>query len=344
MKLAFTFFFLFYFPGFFAFSLFLVAQADPAAVAPRGSRKIPDPYRSNKRADTPSSSIVNSHLAYTPSAGGGSLSTTGSVATQKEKGPPPDLSSLLGALGGGQDGSGQRGAATPGDGSNQVGGDPAINNAPANQPYNATDSSSDPNFGPPVNGTDFSSAKCGKTQATWVTHYGSDPTKYANAAEERMEGGPLDRHGGRLNSVEESIQNGRPVSVAGDIHGEFGRRCNQSPKKACLILLCYKNFDQVFPEYRARFPGVQKDCLIGVVVDTGGAFYGTNGRKIDVATRSIEKARKISGGGRYYEIETDDCNASRDDKRKCEVNNVTAACLADGTGAVNKSNSGGGVQ
>lgn len=338
MKLAFSFCLLF------CFAATASAQTDLAQIAPKGSRKIPDPYRSVKRSDTPSPSIVNTHLAYTPSASGGSLSSTGSLGTKKEKGPPPDLSSLLSALGGGKDGAGQRGAAQPGDGSNQVGGDPAINNAPANQPYNATDSTSDPNFRPPVDGTDYSSAKCGKTQATWVTHYGSDPTKYANEAEKRMEGGPKDRHNGYLNSVEESIQNSRPVSVAGDIHGEFGRRCNQSPKKACLILLCYKNFDQVFPEYRARFPAVQKDCLIGVVVDTGGAFYGTNGNKIDVATRSIEKARKISGGGRYYEIETDDCNSSTDDKRTCKVNNVTAACLADGTGAVNKSTGGGGVQ
>lgn len=321
--------------------------------APKNSRKIPSTYKryedpTNKKTDataattTSATSGLPSIPGYTPAAE--TMTTAGSPAVSKKEKKPIDLASILSALAGGGGGGG-----TPGDGGAGPGGDPAILNAPANQEYNASGSSTDSGFtpsgpapapnvtgssedyGPEVHGTDYSKASCGLTQSTWVTHYGSDPSKYSGPKEAKLEGGPKDRHGRLLNSVEESIQNGQPVSLAGDIYNEFGQRCNQSPKSACLMLLCYNNFDQVYPEYRARFPGVQKNCLIGVITDTGGAFFGTNGKKIDVATRSIEKARKISGAGRYYEIETDSCKkASGRDKRNCVVNNVQAACVADG--------------
>ncbi len=142
-----------------------------------------------------------------------------------------------------------------------------------------------------------------------------------------MEGGSLDRHGKTLNSVEDSIRNGRPISLAGDQFGNFGQRCNKSPSQSCLMLVCYQNFDRVFSNYRARFPGVQKNCLIGVVVDTGDAFNGTSGRKIDVATEDIVKARTLSGPGRYFEIESAGCNSGSGDKRACLVNNLQASCV-----------------
>lgn len=307
-----------------------------ADMAPRGSRKIPKMY---KRADTPAAPAapaLPSIAGYTPSTPS-ATPTAGSpgVAEKKEKTDPSALLQALSGLGKGGGGGGDSGsgASSPGNGSASAGGDPAILNAPPSREYGATDSAEDTSFkpsGPPASGTDFSKASCGKTQSTWITHYGSDPSQYSGPKEARLEGGSKDRHGRQLNSVEESIHNGRPVSLAGDIYGEFGRRCNQSPSKACLMLVCYENFDATYPEYRARFPGVQANCLIGAIVDTGGAFYGTNGQKIDVATRDIKKARKISGSGRYYELETETCNRSSGDKRDCVINNIQAACSPGG--------------
>jgi hypothetical protein len=174
------------------------------------------------------------------------------------------------------------------------------------------------------------SANCGLTQSTLITHYGADPSQYKSARQALMEGGAIDRYGQKLNSVEQSIKNGRPVSLAGDTQGQFGSRCNTSPSRSCLMLVCYDNFDQTFPEYRSRFPGVQKNCLIGVVVDTGGAFTGTSGRKIDVAVNDIKKAETLSADGRYFEIEASNCKAGAD-KRACPVNSLMATCVPAGT-------------
>lgn len=342
----------------------------------RGSRKIPhtykryedptnkkaDPKVSEKTADTTGSATATapSIAAYTPAGSPVTPAASTGVDKKDKNKQPLDLSSILSALGGGGGG----GAGSPGDGSGGAGGDPGILNAPANTPYNPSGSNTDSGFtpagpaprpnlsgstedyGPEVHGTDYSKASCGLTQSTWVTHYGSDASQYGSAAEAKLEGGEKDRHGRKLNSVEESIKNGRPVSLAGDKDGEFGRRCNQSPTKACLMLVCYEKFDEVFPEYRARFPGVQKNCLIGAIVDTGGAFYGSNGGKIDVATRSITKARTISGAGRYYEIQTDTCKKGVGDKRDCVVNNIQAACVPEGSnsGTGNPKGQGSGRQ
>jgi hypothetical protein len=192
-------------------------------------------------------------------------------------------------------------------------------------------------------GAQGSAASCSGGEKTKVTHYGSDPTKYASAKESKLEGGSRTRYGKELNSVEQSIKNGNPVSLAGDTEGAFGQRCNRKDS-ACMMLVCYPKFDATYPEYRAKFPGVQKNCLIGLIEDTGGAFKGKGGSKIDVATQSIEKARKISGDGSWTEIKTLGCDGSVDAKRKCVVSNVKAECggASGGDEAVASSSSSGG--
>ncbi|MGE4130275.1 MAG: SH3 domain-containing protein [Bdellovibrionales bacterium] len=180
---------------------------------------------------------------------------------------------------------------------------------------------------PPLTGGPIlgSTVSCENRRSTFITHYGANPATYASAAEARMEGGSKDRYGLPLTSVEESIRNGRPVSLAADHTGSFGRECNRKGNP-CLMLVCYSQFDRLYPSYRRKFPGVPANCLIGVIVDTGGAFGGSNGRKIDVAVQNRRVYQSVSGSGSYTKISTPTCEGSVSKKRVCDVSSLRVAC------------------
>lgn len=171
---------------------------------------------------------------------------------------------------------------------------------------------------------------CGNSHRTTVTHYGSDPTRYASLAEANMEGGEFDRWGkdpkkNKLNSVEEAIKNKRPVSLAGDTKGGFGKRCN-SRNSACLMLVCYPSFDKNYPNYRRTFPNVPKNCMIGAVVDTGSAFTHKGGTKLDVATKDIQIARSLKETGEWTELQSPNCKGGAGVVRACDVSKLEINC------------------
>lgn len=126
-----------------------------------------------------------------------------------------------------------------------------------------------------------------------------------------MEGGPCTNRGNivkkkgkalgctggeYLNSVEDSIQNKRPVSVAADDKGAFGASCNSvRGDKRCTILIYLQGFDRLYPNYHKSFPHLPKDTFIALVEDTGGDFHYTKGHRFDIAVRSRQLARAAPG-------------------------------------------------
>ena len=121
-----------------------------------------------------------------------------------------------------------------------------------------------------------------KVRSTHLTFYNPNSNS-------RMEGGPRNRYTEFINDVYDAIKNGRPVSIAADYLGAFGAECNQRHNR-CLVLIKAIGFDQLFPEYRKKFPLLPANTFIGLVEDTGGAFYHTQGRKFDIAVRSAKLA------------------------------------------------------
>lgn len=132
---------------------------------------------------------------------------------------------------------------------------------------------------------------CLSDNRSLLTHYNSDPTSYRSQEEADMEGGSKTRYGEPLNSVEQAIHNGRPVSLAADIYGSFGKRCNKRNSR-CTLLVYSRGFDKRYPNYKTKFPGLPADTFVGIVEDTGGAFYHKGTAKIDLAVRN----RKIANG------------------------------------------------
>lgn len=107
-----------------------------------------------------------------------------------------------------------------------------------------------------------------------------------------MEGGPINRFTERINSVEDAIRNGRPVTVAADIYGPFGEMCNQRDKR-CLLLIRLPGFDTAYPSYRKKFAKLPRNSFIALVEDTGGAFFNTEGKRFDIAVRSHNLAGAV---------------------------------------------------
>ena len=110
-----------------------------------------------------------------------------------------------------------------------------------------------------------------------------------------MEGGGLDLFSERINSVEDSIKNGRPITLAADKYGKFGSACNREDQR-CLMLIHTKGFDRTFPGYRQKFKYLPKDTFLGIIEDTGGAFAGKAGTRMDIAVRNRSLARAVPGG------------------------------------------------
>lgn len=105
-----------------------------------------------------------------------------------------------------------------------------------------------------------------------------------------MEGGSENRYTERIQSIQSAIRTGNPVTVAMDIHGEWGKQCNRADKR-CTLLVCNKGFDRAFPKYRERFPAVPDNCFLAIVEDTGGRFYHKGTKKLDIASASRAHAR-----------------------------------------------------
>lgn len=110
-------------------------------------------------------------------------------------------------------------------------------------------------------------------------------TFYNPNSSSSMEGGPRNRYQEPIHSVEDAIQKGVPISVAADVYGSFGKECNQKDRR-CTLLFHAKGFDRLFPEYRKRFRNLPKDTFIGIVEDTGGAFFHAGPTHFDLAVRS----------------------------------------------------------
>jgi hypothetical protein len=126
----------------------------------------------------------------------------------------------------------------------------------------------------------------------------SKPTVYNPSINNSMEGGNKNRFGEPINSVEDAIKNGRPVTVAMDYQGNFGKQCNSGRGKSgnrCLMLVSLNGFDKTFPGYARKFPNLPVNSFLAMVEDTGGAFKGKGTGKIDIASRSTSLYR--NGGG-----------------------------------------------
>lgn len=111
------------------------------------------------------------------------------------------------------------------------------------------------------------------------------PSVYNPNISNSMEGGPLNRFGETINSVEDAARNGRPVTVAMDFHGEFGLKCNKKSAR-CLLLVQVPGFDRTYPKYARRFPHLPSNSFLAVVEDTGGAFVNKGTGKIDIPFRT----------------------------------------------------------
>jgi hypothetical protein len=154
-------------------------------------------------------------------------------------------------------------------------------------------------------------------------------TFYDPSVNSRLEGGNRDAFGETINSIEDAERNGRPVTIAADNYGSFGRQCNRESKR-CLVLIHTAGFDTYFPAYRKRFPHLPKNTFLGIVEDTGGAFAGTNGKRMDLATRNRSFARSVPGGFNDHVTWTQVQNpcGSAEAGRQCDL---TTASLAPQT-------------
>ncbi len=162
------------------------------------------------------------------------------------------------------------------------------------------------------------------TNQTKLTFYNSDPSSYKSAAEASMEGGSKTRFGELLNSVEQAVKNGRPVSLAMDYTGAFGKKCNQKERR-CTLLIHAPGFDNEYPTYAKRFPNLPKDTFIGIVEDTGGAFKGKGTSKIDLAVRN----RNLANGG-SRKINTKTKLSFTQINNPCGQSSKARSCKVDG--------------
>lgn len=135
----------------------------------------------------------------------------------------------------------------------------------------------------------------------------SVPTIYNPNIEGRMEGGKRNRHGEKITSIEDAAKTGRPVTVAMDIRGEFGQKCNWknstgTQRRSCLLLVHLPGLDEVYPEYKKKFPNLPKDSFLAIVEDTGGAFYHKGTGKMDIPFRTNKLYRSSPFKNLSFEV------------------------------------------
>ena len=122
------------------------------------------------------------------------------------------------------------------------------------------------------------------------------PTVYNPDINNKMEGGSKNRMNTYINSVDDAATNGLPVTVAMDMKGEFGDKCNYSEvhkengedvrvTKRCLMLVHLPGLDENFPQYAEKFQKLPKDSFLALVEDTGSAFFGKGTGKMDIPFR-----------------------------------------------------------
>lgn len=128
------------------------------------------------------------------------------------------------------------------------------------------------------------------------------PTFYVPISQ-GIEGGPRNRHGEMIQTVETAAKRGTPVTVAADHIGDFGRRCNSnSPDRRCLLLVHASGFDGIFPAYRKKFKNLPKDSFVALIEDSGSPKYFHNrpqdaeGKHLDIATDRRELALRAPMG------------------------------------------------
>lgn len=133
--------------------------------------------------------------------------------------------------------------------------------------------------------------------------------------------GSSTRFGEKLNSLEQAIKNGRPVSLAMDHTGSFGSVCNRAQSR-CTLLICGKGFDSKVPQYAKSIAGIPKDCFLGIVEDTGPSVSGKGDQQVMI---SVESSKIFSGvTDLKYQLVDSPCGKSRSsrdcDFRKQKIN------------------------
>lgn len=164
-------------------------------------------------------------------------------------------------------------------------------------------------------------ASCAVT-TTNMTFYNANPKSYRSKAERKLEGGAYTQFDEKLNSVEQSIKNGRPVSLSGDEFGEFGRSCNQKERR-CTLLITVKGFSNLYRNYKDKFPHLPKDTFIGIVEDKGEAFAYKGTKKLDAAVVNRAYAASVPDSFKYTKwrkIENP-CGKSAS-ARNCDLSNI----------------------
>jgi len=162
-------------------------------------------------------------------------------------------------------------------------------------------------------------------QRSKLTFYNPAPHTYRSRGEAQVEGGSKTRFQEPINSIEASIRNGRPVTLAADIYGSFGRDCNRRERR-CTILVTIPGFDRLYPEYRRKFPHAPADSFFGIVEDTGGSFYGKGTSRLDMASLRASLARGATprylreNQTTWRKVESP-CGM-RSSARRCDLSNV----------------------
>lgn len=125
---------------------------------------------------------------------------------------------------------------------------------------------------------------------TLVTFYlPKNMEDYESEAQAKLEGGPNDRRGKRLVTVEEHLRTGKRVSIAMDAKSSFSSIYGYGTE----ITVYYPGISKIYPQ-------LKDDTFPAVLVDTGCAFSYTMGRKTDVAVKSDLLAKSKSGVGVWW--------------------------------------------
>ena len=103
------------------------------------------------------------------------------------------------------------------------------------------------------------------------------------------------RFGEGIQSIDNSISSGKPFTIAMDHLGSWGTKCNKRDQR-CTILICTPDLDQAFPQYRKAFSNIPKNCMVGIVEDTGSSLVGKGTTRLLIATRNSQSNSKLSRG------------------------------------------------
>jgi len=123
-----------------------------------------------------------------------------------------------------------------------------------------------------------------------VTFYLPKPfDQYESKAQAKLEGGPNDRRGQPLVTIEEHLRTGKRVSLAMDAKASFSSIYGYGTE----ITVYYPGISKVYPQ-------LKNDTFPAVLVDTGCAFSYTMGRKTDVAVKSEFLTKSKSGVGVWW--------------------------------------------